>query len=389
MIPSPFSGKIIFIAPLAPTVDFSAKFFVSELRAHGLDLEYWDVSALMGYEMRFRSDVASVHYILIKSYRDFWRMLHRENKKTTIFAPQITRDAHSLWIYLTLSLFTLKTIFWGRGYLPLISEPRTTGIVARIKELLTYKNKWTIIRSALARRLLSTQKYDVTFVAGRLAEKIHQKDSVLLVPIHHFDIDRTMTSPTESMASSQPYGVFLDDYLPFHPDFSIGQTETINPDSYYTALNAYFSWIESELCIKILIAAHPKANYVDNPFNDRIILSGQTDRLVRDAKIAFLHGSTSISFAIIYQKPVCLMYSADIQKKHPLMYDQMHETSKLLGCPLIDFEHDRDTLPIKDVSMRKYAKFYDEFLSCRTDTTPSAALVINAVETLLSEKQNG
>lgn len=341
----------------------------------------------MGYAMQFNTDTANMHYAQIDNIRSLWRNLLIEKGPRTVFVPQITRSADSFLIYLLLWMAKVKTIFFGRGYLPFLSQSKkgSASPLKRLQTLVATKNWRHILGTIISRFLPIVKKYDIAFTAGNRAETIHTEDAWALIPIHHFDIDRTMAAPTSLPEMTQPYGVFLDDYFPFHPDFAIGNIKTINPKTYYAALNRYFTHLENSLGIKIVIAVHPKANYTDNPFDGRTLIYHQSDRLVRDAQIVLAHGSTSISFAVIYRKPLQLIYSAEMRSKHPPEFHQMAKTAELLGCPLIDFESDLHTHG-STVTPEQYTAFYQEFLSCRTDNTPSSTLVVDAVETLLSEQ---
>ena len=58
-----------------------------------------------------------------------------------------------------------------------------------------------------------------------------------------------------------------------------------------------------------LILAHPRSDYSDKVgvFGRREIIYGNTVKLVKSAKLVLLHASTSISYAVLYKKPVIFM----------------------------------------------------------------------------------
>lgn len=105
-------------------------------------------------------------------------------------------------------------------------------------------------------------------------------------------------------------GVFLDDYLPFHPDFKINHTDPpVSPQEYYPKLCRFFSYLEKNFGTTIIIASHPTAAYDQLPdyFEGRPVIRGMTAQLVKESRFVMIHASTSINFAILYQKPIIFL----------------------------------------------------------------------------------
>lgn len=377
--------RIVFMIPHPPPVDFARKFFVPELKAAGFEVCLWNIGPLMDLDLSVEANVEGMHYTRITSLSGLRANISQADAPTTVFVPQITRSGRSFSVYFVLGLAKVKTAFFGRGYLPFISQPRKQGRFF-LNKLRRAHNFGLLLRfvweSVLSRLLPVVKVYDVAFTAGRIAERLHANDAAALAPIHHFDIDQ-MRSDTAPAEMSNRYAVFLDDYLPLHPDFNIGNIGHIEAAPYYKMLNDYFSWAEQTLGLHIVIAAHPKAQYASNPFGGRDIFFGKTQRLVRDAALVFAHGSTAISFAVMYEKPLCLLVSEAIRTVHFPEYNQMLKTVELLGCPLQDIEHDRapESLVVA-VAHDKYREFYREFLSNTDDPRSSAEIVVAGIVAL-------
>ena len=92
----------------------------------------------------------------------------------------------------------------------------------------------------------------------------------------------------------------------------------IDPERYFSSLNVYFARLEAVLGIRVVIAAHPKANYQATRFDGRTIIAGRTPELVRDADLVISHHSTSISYAVLAEKPIVFVYTSDMK----VAYDQ-------------------------------------------------------------------
>ena len=112
-------------------------------------------------------------------------------------------------------------------------------------------------------------------------------------------------------------GVFLDDYLPFHPDFKIKKIEPpLSPEEYYPKLCRFFSYLEKKYSANIIIAAHPtaKTEQLSALFEGRLVYQGMTAQLVKDSQFVMMHASTSINFAIIYRKPILFLTLGKLRK---------------------------------------------------------------------------
>ncbi|MDP2813940.1 MAG: hypothetical protein Q8N92_05775 [Erysipelotrichaceae bacterium] len=134
---------------------------------------------------------------------------------------------------------------------------------------------------------------------------------------HMQDYDIYLQDKTEINAISKKNGVFLDEYLPFHPDFlCMGIGFPISPDNYYPMLCNFFKILENSMKTEIGIAAHPRSDYENLPdyYCGRSIIKGKTAHLVKESSFVLAHMSTSIDFAVLYHKPILFITSDDLQK---------------------------------------------------------------------------
>lgn len=360
--------KVVFVLPYPPPQDFRRKFFVEQLIGKGLETEYWNVGPALGHPGNVAYDGAhgGLQYVAIRRLRELAVRLKQEDHRRTIFVPQITRAIDSFPLYFLLSRSGCKTVMLARGYLPSIARAdRTLRYYLR---LLQHKDEIKLrvwfATFLLLTRLVRLKKYDIVFVAGRIAEQINLPDAVRLSRIHHQDVDAALADEPSAVEVPEDYCVFIDDYLPHHPDFCITGSPTVDAAKYYVALNRFFDRIEQRLGTAVVVAAHPRAVYAANPFEGRLVVAGETNALVKNARIAFAHMSTAVSFAVLHRKKLCLIHSADIRRVHPIGYLQMLKTAEILGCPLLDFETwPGDELPVQELEVARYEQYRVEFLS--------------------------
>ncbi|MBC8393738.1 MAG: hypothetical protein H8E17_14370 [Deltaproteobacteria bacterium] len=120
---------------------------------------------------------------------------------------------------------------------------------------------------------------------------------------HYFDYDVYLEQLQKPVKTDKAMGVFLDNYLPFHPDAI--NDPIIVQEEYYPLLCSFFDYIEHNYGVHIVIAAHPRSKYENhqNCFGGRPVIRGKTSQLVRQAGFVMLHSSASFAFAVLFRKP--------------------------------------------------------------------------------------
>lgn len=134
---------------------------------------------------------------------------------------------------------------------------------------------------------------------------------------HKLDYDVYLNERDRPVPVDAKLGVFLDEYLPFHPDYDrLGLTAFSSADAYYPALRRFFDFLEREQGVRIVIAAHPHSRYGDHPdyFGGRPVLKGQTLELARKAGFVIAHSSTALNFAVLFRKPVVFVTTDSLQR---------------------------------------------------------------------------
>jgi len=127
---------------------------------------------------------------------------------------------------------------------------------------------------------------------------------------HSFDYDvylNELQRPSEAPAA--PTAVFLDECIPNHPDYAqIGIPAPCRDEEYYPPLGRFFDWVEKNHGLKVVIAAHPRSDYGESrPFGNRPVVKGKTAELVRTCQCVMSHASTSVNFAVLFNKPLVFL----------------------------------------------------------------------------------
>ena len=75
-----------------------------------------------------------------------------------------------------------------------------------------------------------------------------------------------------------------------------------------------FNYLETKYSVRMVVAAHPKSNYHGDEFGGREIIRGNTMELVKNAEFSIVHGSMSISYSVIFNKPIILAITDEMMK---------------------------------------------------------------------------
>lgn len=188
--------------------------------------------------------------------------------------------------------------------------------------------------------------------------------------LHSFDYEKFIQGKMTQSATcnKKKYCVFLDQYIPFHPD-GIQEGMTINASSYYQELCKFFGYIQKERRIEVMIAAHPKADYDYKPdcFKGFEIIKGQTNKIIEGAEFVMAHFSTAISYVVLFQKPL-LVLMTDTFYDCPLRYRKTTQKyADILAATLINISGTEEELwkaKLEDLRIDKkaYAEYITEYI---------------------------
>lgn len=184
---------------------------------------------------------------------------------------------------------------------------------------------------------------------------------------HSFDYERFCEEREKNPGLSSSHIVFLDEYVPFHPDYVFqGISPPVSADEYYPALNKFFEWIETRLGKPVVIAAHPRSHYERHPdfFGGRKVIRGETPKLVREAALVLSHSSTSVCHAVLCKKPILFIALEKFFGRFE--GDLTRGLSNVLGKSLVTIDVDPlsnvDLARLMIVEDRAYADYVARYL---------------------------
>jgi len=328
------------------------------LKEKGYNVKYLDlVSMLKSSKLEdtcpldLKKDV-----IYIKSKSEF-RSFLIANRENSILLTCVGLQVNTAWFYRIISTSEIPYALLDVNFLPKLSSKN------KIKSISTRINRCFEKISPiylLCKFIRSLDFYYTLTLLKPAVAVFHVKSPVrkriLKICNNQTKFIRTTSSDWNTaqdvsnlFVKDQDYLVFIDQYIPYHPDFvSRGIDLKFTPKEYYSEVNNALQEISTRTGLKVLIAAHPRrVGESDYIFS---MSSNQTASLVKNSKLVIAHYSTAVNFAAIYSKPLAFITSELLKRSY-------------IGTSISDMAHTFYKEPL-NISKKKIGKInLDELLS--------------------------
>ena len=336
--------EVVILFEIPPTTRDSIRY--TRTTKEDLEIFFWDLSEFLNSE---RSSIYSDHSVLsneIKCNRlsKFVQLL-REQGRNTIYISRLGNSFRATLLHLIIKVFNGVIVKSPQSWVPL--KPRLHDSFVKITVKAARDQFICLVESCFV---------DYAVITSREAEKNSSVKKKIYS--HQFDYDASLSHNLVSESRELKPFVFLDEFVPFHPDNIGRQVSDCEPNKYYESLNKIFGQFETNFKTSIVIAAHPRAEYKDNPFDGREIVFGNTAELVSNSAAVMIHASTAVSFAILNSKPIISLISS--------LYSEYYKSSILdmslsTGSYLydIDCKENLHEIPVVDkVAYKNYREQY-------------------------------
>jgi len=301
------------------------RFGIELLMKNGFEVEVWDLTNILFPEV-------AKNYILPDPIR--WSGCKVFPNKIYALNSLASLDCHTFiipffhynkdfyHIYKAISISEAKYASFVAGVIPPAENKRKLGkILHNFKKL--GKKPFKKITNYVFRKIpfhwLGIKPASLILAGGEksiIAYDDPYDSSTEVLWVHTFDYDLYLKEKN-ILSTDSSIAVFLDEYLPFHPDFIyMNVRPPISYIKYYPFLNKFFSLVERKLGFKVVIAAHPRSYYENHPdyFGGRKWIRGQTIKLVKESKLVLAHSSTALNFANLFYKPVIFLTCSELDK---------------------------------------------------------------------------
>lgn len=373
--------KIVIISHDPLTKKINTNFMIDQYKDRSIDIEYWCIRDIIynSFQYKFEGEIVPKYFREIKTIKELEFQLNLiEDSNKTVFIIEIPYTIKSMKIYKILNKFNLK-LFTYEMYTATNIEDKKCNLLDKLKKynrkffvnvICKFKNEY--IKHKL--RKYNIYKNQVRFSCAYSGLNNN------IIPINNFDYEeyKENNNPNEI---KYKYCVFIDQYLPYHPDNNRNRLNSINANLYYSKLEQFFKQVEDIYGIKVIIAEHPKANYEDKKhFINFKRVQGDTCTLVKYAEFVLLHDSLSISYPILYNKPIIHIYTDEFKNIDNTM-NRIKKLSNILGSKIYNIDrNDIEKLNYKniDINYKKYDFYkYKYITSKQSENKKNIDIVIN------------
>lgn len=326
------ASRLVYLMAWPPDCFDIERYGLRTAEASGLEVEAFDMSGLLNpHVTRPRLDPADERFVRrLSSYKELDAALRRtaaDSAYVDFMLGLADLDGKHERVFRLLRCHDCRLLLVSAGALPLPGLPAgpAAAFIHRLRQVIDPKALWRFLTTRL---LVQVRRHSSLYIRpalifGGRSEKMAmylrrlRLPSEIVVPIHSLDFDRYL-SYRRSHPSPEPLDgtcVFLDDAVTSHPDFAaLGFEKPLEADTYFDRLKTFFDGLEAETGLRVVVAAHPRADYASTPnaFGGRPIVSGKTVELVARASLVLTHASTSVSFAVLMDKPLRLIQTPEM-----------------------------------------------------------------------------
>lgn len=363
--------NIIIIDHEPFTLNKKDHYFMNEFLLDGIQVDYWSVCEAVPYSknVTFPNKVKGKNIVYIDSYKELLEKIKKIDPTTLVFLE--------VWFtWSTLELFQLlkkRNIRFVQidYYLNLVTAFSSYSRKEKFVNDFSFTNlmKWGInlfnskCLEFLARKTQLNKK-SILFLTGGAIQYFHPQ--VYKKSISYFDVEAFEKIKSNPRLIAEKYVTFLDILLPAHPDLQRIKVSTLSSACYYEKMRNFFDEIEEKTGYQVVIASHPKANYKNNEFGSRSCIHGKTAELVKDSEFVITHGSLSINFALLAQKPLLYIYSDEfINSKNYLsvLYQRMKNAADFFKAKIINIDsYEKDTLNGLQFDFQSYQAYLNQYV---------------------------
>jgi len=337
-------------------------FCIKEILSAGFNVEYWDMSQYFFPGISLADEVKVDYSFNVPSLEVLKEKLQHKIIDNTVFIIEvfnIWENRNFFKLLKKYKCFSIKLQLYATGSIPM----------NRIKNFFheDFKGKFRKINNFLKNKLYSLYRkiyhlncYDVEISSNPL-NNYKQK-----VFINHPDYEQAKIDFHKPRLINYKYAVFLDEYFPLHPDINFFFKLKINDNdvcNYLKLMCNFFDRVEKQFDIKVVVAAHPKSNYTEADFGNRSVMKYVTGQLVQHAEFAIVHSSTSISYAVIFNRPLLVCFSNEY-KECKVLYEFGYRQGKLLNAQIIQIELCSNTIiPTPIIDNNAYQEYKYTYLT--------------------------
>jgi len=383
--------RIIFVTNYPIDKRDAKRFGFEILHNSGFEITVWDVSEFFYYDIEsINIDYNESEYVLVKklsSLEEVKLEIEKIEEQDVLIIAGTTISIRSIRTFRLNKLLSnskghYTAITWGdhpihvnrdemvkpaaflKRFLQFMSRIFRKNYLASVvwREL----NKSPLINWAI-RVVNLIQPLEMVWLATREERipRISIDKNTIIRFIHNLDYDNFFEMNNAGNYSSNQFSpvVILDSMGPLARDFLVEAKESeIDLSTYSKMMNNFINKFQLETRKKIIVAAHPRSDLETSRklYGEVEVFFHKTSELVsRSSAVISIDGSTAISFAVMWRKPLIILNSS-------LFDSQSKEFNRLFSCLLaateIDLDSDYSIPKILEIDNNLYEKYEHNYI---------------------------
>jgi len=338
------ANRIVFLSRLPPLEVFSKALGIDYLSERGFKIFFLDLSYLIdGADAHslYKQQAAlnGCETIAINSLKELETFV-RENSASSVYIDFVGGlsefNLNISKIFKILKYYNIKYYIISNGAIPsghYDADGFVSTVFVKIKKVL---NNPRLLFEFLTRKLI-VQLIRMNLLFQRPHRIFGMEDSPAIVSyikkygmsvsevtsINSRDYDAYLEYVRDKniIAHQSEACVFLDEDHTNHPDFFLMGIAPLNEAEYVASMNSFFDYVEKRIGCSVVIAAHPKSRFsaTNHPYGGREFIQGNTLQLVAQSKLVIAHSSTSISFPVLFNKPIALVVTGEMENRKGIL----------------------------------------------------------------------
>lgn len=342
-------------------VDSDEKWGLNLFYQNGYEIEIWRVGAITQKFSIFENLNFSYPVIQIKTWKEYYLLLSRQNMKNTVF---IFYGRHE-----SLNPSMAEICLLGGKYCVVewTSANNTRHAILNEKRIRNTEKHW-MDRFMPAYSFLGSTHNMLTMNSNF---QIKHGNNIYL---HTYDYDVFLKNKynkktNQDMEPMEPYILLIDQNFLDHKDQKNGFMKKWipNEEEYIQEMQHFLNKAEEQFKLPIVVAAHPvTCTRIREIYGNRKIVYGDTCGYTANAKLVISSSSGAMGFAVMHKKPLLLYNNWQLKRSFFYMELQMPK-ARLLNAKIVNISHNLDDIDLKAyVTEPEYSK-YMEYLTADSE----------------------
>lgn len=365
----------------------------------GWDVEVWDLTPML-HPRIWQHFIATGRRL--KEFEGYFPITSKSQlntrysklKKIDCFIDFAENRFFATWIKIRLSRMGTMRVLDIANSLPLYSDVQKCGLICKLKKLFARSAIPLfvfLVNVFMAKLTAPFIRPGLVVVSGEksLNSAISAGYDQEILKAHNLGYDSYLKLTGSDEGKNGNYAIYVEQNPCSPLEHLYHGTEHCphyaTPEKYFPAICNGLRKISGVFGVSLRIAAHPRSYYPHGTqdYYQEIPVEYGTAKLVKNCNFLVCHDSTSIEFAVLFEKPAIFVTTDEIESNDARRISIAQFASEL-GKTVINLDRDLDSVNWQDelrIDVQKYAQYKNKYIKCKgSPEKPHWAIVIDHIE---------